>query len=142
MLAGGEKPGGRGEADEGHDDFVGADLDGEAEGDTKAEGDDGEDFGEETVGDAHEDAEGEVNDERDPVGCGVVGEERDEDLGLRDAAGGARRPGDFPAELEEAGDEAGDGTGEESRGGAAGGARSGGEEVGHVGLLGAAVAFG
>ena len=62
LLAGGEEPGGGSEADPRHDDFMGADLDGEPEGDSHAEGDDGQDFCDETVGCAHEDAEGEVND--------------------------------------------------------------------------------
>ena len=71
LLAGGKLPGGGGEADEGHDDFR-ADLDGEAEEDAHAEGDYGEDLGEEAVGSAHKDAEGEVDDERDHGRGGVM----------------------------------------------------------------------
>lgn len=60
---------------------MGANLDGQTEGDAQPKSDDGEDFGEETVGCAHKNAEGEVDDKRDPGRGRVVSEEGDETWG-------------------------------------------------------------
>ena len=59
----------------------------------------------------------------------MVGEEGDEDLGLGNAAGGARGPGDLPSKFREAAYETSDGAGDDGDEVAASGGWGRGEEI-------------